>query len=187
MEECLANACIASAEADIRRMNEAALGISSDTKRLIDKCVDRGLMIRENGQVRNTPLGRAIATHFLKVEDAFLIRDRIHKKAPPLDIAVELEPFDAAYFRNAERLSRILGVNVPSRAFSPASLDIVFSGESIAKMDRSLQARFTDFAREFLDCACEDAPFCGCPERKFSKKSSITGSGAGTPGASPGP
>jgi len=170
MEECLANACIASAEADIRHMNEATLGISSDTKYLIDKCVDRGLMVREKGQVRNTPLGRAVATHFLKVEDAFLIRDRIYKKASPLDIAVELEPFEAAYFRNADRLSRILGVQVPSRAFSPASLDIVFSGESIAKMDRSLQAQFTDFAREFLDCVCEDAPFCGCPERKFSKK-----------------
>jgi len=170
MEECLANACIAGTEMDIRRMNEATLGISSDTKYLIDKCVDRGLMLREKGQVRNTPLGRAIATHFLAVEDAFLIRDRIHKKAPPLDIAVELEPFDAAYFRNAERLSRILGINVPSRTFSPASLDIVFSGESIAKLDRSLQAQFTDFAREFLDCVCEDAPFCGCPERKFSKK-----------------
>jgi helicase len=170
MEECLANACIASTENDIRRMNEATLGITSDTKYLIDKCADKGLMIREKGQVRNTPLGRAVATHFLKVEDAFLIRDRIYQKAQPLDIAVELEPFDAAYFRNAERLSRILGVNVPSRTFSPASLDIVFSGESIAKMDRSLQSQFTDFAREFLNCVCQDAPFCGCPERKFSKK-----------------
>jgi len=61
-------------------------------------------------------------------------------------------------------------VNVPSRAFSPASLDIVFSGESIAKMDRRLQTQFTDFAREFLDCTCGDAPYCGCPERKFSIK-----------------
>lgn len=170
MEECLANACIATTEADIRRMNDAMLGISGDTKYLIDKCVDMGLMIREKGRIKNTPLGRAIATHFLAVEDAFLIRDRVYKKTQPLDIAVELEPFDAAYFRNAERLSRVLGVNVPSRTFSPASLDIVFSGESIAKMDRSLQAQFTDFAREFLDCPCEDAPFCGCPERKFSKK-----------------
>ncbi len=70
------------------------------------------------------------------MEDAFLIRDRIYKKVPPLDIAVELEPFDAVYFRDAERLSRILGISVPSRAFSPASLDIVFSGEAMAKMDR---------------------------------------------------
>lgn len=170
MEECLANACIATTEADIRRMNDATLGITSDSKYIIDRCVDKGLMVREKGHIKNTPLGRAIATHFLAVEDAFLIRDRIYKKVPPLDAAVELEPFDAAYFRNAERLSRILGVGVPSRAFSPASLDIVFSGESIAKLDRSLQGQFTDFAREFLDCACEDAPFCGCPERKFSKK-----------------
>jgi helicase len=170
MEECLANACIAPAENEIKRMNEAMLGITADTKYLIDKCVEKGLMAREKGGVKNTPLGRAIATHFLAVEDAFLIRDRIYKKAPPLDIAVELEPFDAAYFRNAERLSRIMGVNVPSRTFSPASLDIVFSGESIAKLDKSLQGQFTDFAREFLDCVCEDAPFCGCPERKFSKK-----------------
>ncbi|HTX44581.1 MAG TPA: DUF5814 domain-containing protein [Methanocella sp.] len=170
MEECLANACVASSEPDLARMSDAMLGISADTKYLIDKCVDKGLMLREKGRVGNTPLGRAIATHFLAVGDAFLIRDRINKKVPPLDIAVELEPFDAAYFRNAERLSRILGVNVPSRTFSPASLDIVFSGESIAKLDRSLQGQFTDFAREFLDCVCEDAPFCGCPERKFSKK-----------------
>ncbi len=157
-------------EGEIGRMNDAMLGITSDTKHLIDRCVQKGLMVREKGQIRNTPLGRAIATHFLAVEDAFLIRDRIYKKAPPLDIAVELEPFDAVYFRNAERLSRILGVNVPSRTFSPASLDIVFSGDSVAKMDKNLQAQFTDFAREFLDCTCGDAPFCGCPERKFSKK-----------------
>jgi helicase len=170
MEECLANACIAHSEAEIRRMNESMLGMSSDSKYLMDKCVEKGLMVREKGGVRNTPLGRAVATHFLAVEDAFLIRDRIYKKALPLDVALELEPFDAAYFRNAERLSRILGVNVPSRAFSPASLDIVFSGESIAKLDKSLRGQFTDFAQEFLDCACEDAPFCGCPERKFSKK-----------------
>ena len=170
MEECLANVCIANTEQEIHRMNDAMLGISCDTKTLIDRCVDKGLMVREKGHIKNTPLGKAIATHFLAVEDAFLIRDRIYKKYPPLDIAVELEPFDAVYFRNADRLSRILGIQVPSRTFSPASLDIVFSGESLAKMDRSLQHQFTDFAREFLDCTCNDAPFCGCPERKFSKK-----------------
>ena len=170
MEEILANACIASTDAELRRMGDSMLGMSCDTGYLIDRCVEKGLMVREGSRVRNTPLGRAIATHFLRVEDAYVIRDRLNNKAGPLDIAVELEPFDAAYLRNAERLSRILGVSVPSRAFSPASLDIVFSGESIAKLDRGMQAQLTDFAREFLDCDCDDAPFCGCPERKFSKK-----------------
>jgi helicase len=170
LEECLANACVVSTEKEIERMNDRMLGISASTKALIDKAVSNGLMAREKGLIRNTPLGKAIATHFLSVEDAFLIRDRIYKKYEPLDIAVELEPFDAVYFRNAERLSRVIGVNVPSRALSPSALDIVFSGEALAKMDKSMQAQFMDFSQDFLNCECSDAPFCGCPERKFSKK-----------------
>ena len=27
-----------------------------------------------------------------------------------------------------------------------------------------------EFSQDFLNCTCGDAPFCGCPERKFSKK-----------------
>ena len=170
LEECLANACVTSTEKEIERMNDRMLGISASTKSLINKAINGGLMVRDGERVRNTPLGKAIATHFLSVEDAFLIRDRIYKKCEPVDIAVELEPFDAVYFRNAERLSRILGINVPSRALSPSALDIVFSGEAMAKMDKSLQTRFMEFSQDFLNCACGDAPFCGCPERKFSKK-----------------
>ena len=33
-----------------------------------------------------------------------------------------------------------------------------------------MQDQFLSFSMEFLDCTCDDAPFCGCPERKFSKK-----------------
>ena len=170
LEECLANACVASSEKEIGRMNDRMLGISADTKTLIDKAVNTGLMTRQGDRVQDTPLGKAIATHFLSVEDAFLIRDRVYKKHPALDIAVELEPFDAVYFRNAERLSRIIGVNIPSRALSPSALDIVFSGEAMAKMDNSMQKQFLEFSQDFLNCDCQDAPFCGCPERKFSKK-----------------
>ncbi|OPY27486.1 MAG: hypothetical protein A4E28_01997 [Methanocella sp. PtaU1.Bin125] len=108
--------------------------------------------------------------HFLSVEDAFLIRARLHRKVPPIDIAVELEAFEAVYFRGVDRLSRVIGISIPSRVFSPASLDIAFSGESIAKMDHGMRDQFLSFSMEFLDCTCEDAPFCGCPERKFSKK-----------------
>jgi helicase len=54
--------------------------------------------------------------------------------------------------------------------FSPASLDIAFSGESIAKMDHAMQEQFLSFSTEFLDCTCDDAPFCGCPQRKFSRR-----------------
>lgn len=170
LEECLANTCMSADQATIERINNTMFGITSSTKSLMDRCVQQGLAVRENGNIRTTPLGRTIVTHFLSVSDAFLIRDRVYKKADPLDIAVELEPFDAVYFRGAEKLSKVLGINVPSRVFSPASLDIVFSGESIAKMDHGMKDQFMDFAMDFLDCSCEDAPFCGCAERKFSRK-----------------
>mgnify|MGYP005836919309 CR=1 FL=1 len=170
MEECLANTCISSNDRDIDRANESMFGITESTKKLLDKCEKQGLIVREKGQVKTTLFGRVIVTHFLSVSNAFLIRDMINKKVEPLDIAVELEPFDAVYFRGVEHLSKILGMNVPSRVFSPASLDIVFSGDSIAKMDHGLREQFTDFSIDFLDCVCEDAPFCGCAEKKFSKK-----------------
>ncbi|MCD1294721.1 ATP-dependent DNA helicase [Methanocella sp. CWC-04] len=170
MEECIANTCISHSETELEKINDTMFGITVPTRSLINKSIDKGLLTRENGHINATPLGRAIVTHFLAVEDAFMIRERLGKKVPPIDITVELEVFDAAYFRGIDRLSKVIGVNVPSRVFSPASLDIVFSGESISKMDHSMRSQFTDFSVDFLDCVCEDAPFCGCPERKFSKK-----------------
>jgi helicase len=136
----------------------------------VAKCISSGLMLKEGDKIKLSPLGRAIVNHFLSVENALLIRSRLRKKVSTLDIAVELESFEAVYFRGAERLSRIIGISVPSRVFSPASLDIAFSGDAIAKMDHSMQEQFLDFSSEFLDCTCDDAPFCGCPQRKFSRR-----------------
>jgi helicase len=170
LEECLANAAVAADERALEKINGLALGIASGTGSLVSKGIANGLMAREGGRVSLTPFGRAVVAHFLSVGDAFLIRDRLRRKVPALDIAVELEAFDAVYFRGADRLSRIIGVSVPSRVFSPASLDIAFSGEAIAKMDHGMRDQFLEFSMDFLDCTCEDSPFCGCPERKFSKK-----------------
>ena len=169
-EECLANAAAAPDDQALDRINGLALGISCSTPSLINRCAASGLLERQGGRHVLTPFGRAVVAHFLSIGDAFLIRDRLRKKVPPLDIVVELEAFDAVYFRGADRLSRIIGTAVPSRVFSPASLDIAFSGEAIAKMDHGLRDQFLEFSMDFLDCVCEDSPFCGCPERKFSKK-----------------
>ena len=170
LEECLANAAVAPDVKALERVNGDTLGIACGTAALVGRAVAGGLMARDGVRVRLTPFGRAVVNHFLSVEDALMIRGRLHKKARPLEVAVELEAFDAVYFRGADRLSKVLGVSVPSRVFSPASLDIAFSGEAIAKMDHGMREQFLDFSMEFLDCTCEDAPFCGCPERKFSKK-----------------
>jgi helicase len=170
VEECLANAAVVPDVTALAKINDHTLGIACGTGMLVEKAVHGGLMAREGARIKLTPFGRAIVNHFLSVENALLIRSRLRKKVPPLDIAVELEAFEAVYFRGAERLSRIIGISIPSRVFSPASLDIAFSGESIAKMDHSMQDQFLSFSTEFLDCTCEDAPFCGCPQRKFSRR-----------------
>ncbi len=170
IEECLANAAVVPNVGALAKINDHTLGIACGTAQLVAKCISSGLMLKEGDKIKLSPLGRAIVNHFLSVENALLIRSRLRKKVSPLDIAVELEAFEAVYFRGAERLSRIIGVSVPSRVFSPASLDIAFSGESIAKMDHSMQDQFLSFSTEFLDCTCDDAPFCGCPQRKFSKR-----------------
>ncbi len=170
MEECLANTSVASDEKVLEKLNSQMLGIVSPTATLIRKCIAGGLLIKEKNQVRQTPLGRAVVTHFLSVENALMIRSRLHKKVSPLDIAVELESFDAVYFRSVDRLSKVIGITVPSRVFSPSSLDIAFSGDAIAKMDHAMRDQFLEFSTDFLDCVCDDNPFCGCPEQKFSKK-----------------
>jgi helicase len=170
IEECLANSAVVPSVGALAKINDHTLGITCGTAPLVAKCISSGLMLKEGDKIKLSPLGRAIVNHFLSVENALLIRSRLRKKVSTLDIAVELESFEAVYFRGAERLSRIIGISVPSRVFSPASLDIAFSGEAIAKMDASMQDQFLSFSTEFLDCTCEDAPFCGCPQRKFSRR-----------------
>jgi helicase len=170
VEECLANAAVVPDVRALDKINGHTLGITCGTGPLVAKCISSGLMLKEGDKIKLSPFGRAIVNHFLSVENALLIRSRLRKKVPTLDIAVELESFEAVYFRGAERLSRIIGISVPSRVFSPASLDIAFSGEAIARMDHSMQDQFLSFSTEFLDCTCGDAPFCGCPQRKFSRR-----------------
>ena len=170
MEECLANTSVAPEEKLLEKINDGMLGIVSSTPALVQRCISGGLLTKEKGMVKQTPLGRAVVTHFLSVSNALMIRDRLRKKVAPLDIAVELEAFDAVYFRGADRLSKVIGISVPSRVFSPSSLDIVFWGDAIAKMDHGMRDQFLEFSADFLDCVCEDSPFCGCAERKFSKK-----------------
>ena len=46
-------------------------------------------------------------------------------------------------------------------------MDILFSGDGIAKLDDASRDRVLEFAEDFLDCDCQGHPHCGCPERKF--------------------
>ncbi|WP_255151065.1 DUF5814 domain-containing protein [Halorarius halobius] len=74
---------------------------------------------------------------------------------------------DKIYVKNHRQIASQLETNFPKSAFSGATLDMLFRGENLAKLDDATQDRVLDFATDFLDCNCESNPHCGHPERKF--------------------
>lgn len=74
---------------------------------------------------------------------------------------------DKIYVKNHRQLASQLETSIPKSAFSGATLDLLFQGESLAKLDDATRDRVLDFAQDFLDCNCEGNPHCGCPEEKF--------------------
>jgi len=44
---------------------------------------------------------------------------------------------------------------------------MLFQGEGLEKLDDATRDRVLDFTQDFLDCGCDNNPYCGCPERKF--------------------
>ncbi|RQH01208.1 DUF5814 domain-containing protein [Natrarchaeobius oligotrophus] len=76
---------------------------------------------------------------------------------------------DKIYVKNHRQLSSQLETNIPKGAFKGATLDILFQGEGLEKLDDATRERVLDFASDFLDCGCDDNPYCGCPERKFMR------------------
>ena len=74
---------------------------------------------------------------------------------------------DKIYLKNHRQIASQLDVNVPKGAFKGATLDLVFTGDGLAELDEATRDRVLEFAEDFLDCGCDDNPYCGHPERKF--------------------
>jgi len=74
---------------------------------------------------------------------------------------------DKIYVKNHRQLSSQLETRIPKGAFSGATLDLLFQGEGIEKLDDATQERVLAFAEDFMDCDCRANPYCGCPEEKF--------------------
>ncbi|MFC6723891.1 DUF5814 domain-containing protein [Halobium palmae] len=74
---------------------------------------------------------------------------------------------DKIYIKNHRQISSQLDASIPKGAFKGATLDILFTGEGLAQLDEATRDRVLDFAEDFLDCDCDNNPYCGHPERKF--------------------
>ncbi len=76
---------------------------------------------------------------------------------------------DKIYIKNHRQLASQLDTSIPKGAFKGATLDLLFQGEGLEKLDDASRERVLDFTQDFLDCDCDDNPYCGCPERKFMR------------------
>jgi helicase len=137
---------------------------------LLEKLAKNKFIHKKGDMISLTRFGKIAAGHFLSVSKAFLIRDSVLVEQDPLITVSNLEFFDAVYYKYAARISAALNVNLPSRVFQGASLDILFEGENMDKLDITLRDQLFGFAADFLTCNCRDSPYCGCAERKFSEK-----------------
>ena len=75
---------------------------------------------------------------------------------------------DRARFRAARRLERAAGFRLPDQVFSGAFLESLGRVINFEGLDRRTREQLLAIFRDFMDCTCKGAPFCGCPERKFT-------------------
>ncbi|PWB54766.1 MAG: DEAD/DEAH box helicase [Candidatus Methanoperedenaceae archaeon] len=168
LEETLSNIVIAHSLSDVGKLNEMLLG-KGNIEFLLNKLKEYGFIEKKDGGYFPTKLGFIVASHFLSVEETFLIKNAVLKGIAPLDIVTGLETLDSVYFRYASQLSDALETDIPTRVFG-AGLDIVFSADGFSKLKENLRRVMLDFAREFMSCTCKDSPYCGCAEQKFSAR-----------------
>ena len=76
---------------------------------------------------------------------------------------------DKIYVKNHRQLASQLEANIPKGAFAGATLDLLFTGDGLSKLDETTRDRVLDFAEDFLDCDCDSNPYCGHPEEKFMR------------------
>jgi superfamily II helicase len=85
----------------------------------------------------------------------------------PPSLRVRVAITDKIYVKNHRQLASQLETSIPKSAFAGATLDLLFQGENLAKLDDTTRDRVLDFAEDFMDCDCEANPHCGHPEEKF--------------------
>ncbi|MFZ3059699.1 MAG: DUF5814 domain-containing protein [Candidatus Methanoperedens sp.] len=168
LEETLSNIVVAHALSDIRKIGGLLL-CEGDLDYLLGKLREYGFIEKKGQGFSPTKLGSIVASHFLSVEQTFLIKNALMEGREPLEIVTELGTIDSVYFRYASQLSDALGTDIPTRVFG-AGLDIVFSADGMSKLKENVKRTMLDFAREFMACTCRDSPYCGCAEKKFSRR-----------------
>ncbi len=118
-----------------------------------------------------TEVGRVVASQFLTMKEASIIIQSVIDGIAPIEAALKLEIFTQVYLNNVQRYAAAMGVNMSPNVFSGANLDMLFSGagDELTYLDQTELESVVSFSIEFVNCDCKDSPFCGCPEKSFSR------------------
>ena len=159
-----------------------------------DEMEDLGLIKRISNNLEVTKYGRAASVSFLSIADAEFIKNTLYdrnylqryvglspmyKKKDKFDklkvlilaMALDLEMFENAYLSSVihNQISNALKIKFSTRLFAESTLDIISSGESIGKVDKKFQDALIALQSDFMQCKCQDRPFCTCMQRGISE------------------
>ena len=160
-----------------------------------DEMEDLGLIsISANNRLEVTNYGRATSVSFLSIEEAEFIKNTLndkeyliryvghspmYKKKEKYDklkvlilaMALDLEMFENAYLSSVvhNQISNALKIKFSTRLFAESTLDIISSGEAIEKVDKKFQDALIALQTDFMQCNCQDRPFCSCMQRGISE------------------
>ena len=153
-----------------------------------------GLIKTDSDKLEVTKYGRAVSVSFLSIPDAEFIKNTLndrnylkhyvghspmYKKKDNFDklkvlilaMAIDLEMFENAYLSSVihNQIANALKIKFSTRLFAESSLDIISSGEAIDKVDKKFQDALIRIQTDFLQCRCQDRPFCQCLQRGISE------------------
>ncbi|MDL2260918.1 DEAD/DEAH box helicase [Methanimicrococcus sp. OttesenSCG-928-J09] len=169
LEELLASVSVTSSKSDLMKILATMFGSINENIMLLK--LQKYRFVEVKGQiVTQTELGQIASAHFLSVSKTFMIVDSIKANISALRIITNLEFFTGATFKYAEQISKDLRMNLPSRVFQGAFLDIMFDGSILKEVSPKYQKLLLNFASDMFTCSCKESPYCGCAERKFSEK-----------------
>ena len=160
----------------------------------VDEMDDLELIRRVSNKLEVTKYGRATSVSFLSIADAEFIKNTLndknylqryvghspmYKKKDKFDklkvlilaMAMDLEMFENAYLSNVihNQISNALKIKFSTRLFAESTLDIISSGEAIGKVDKKFQEALISLQTDFMQCRCQDRPFCSCMQRGISE------------------
>lgn len=171
-----------------------SIDVPISIKIAIEEMEDLGLIDKVSNRLKITKYGRATSVSFLSIDDAEFIKNTLHdgnylkryvgispmyKKKDKYDklkililaIALDLEMFDNVYLSSVihNQISNALKIKFSTRLFAESTLDIISSGEAIDKIDKKFQEALIALQSDFMQCICQDRPFCSCMQRGISE------------------